>query len=86
MRFTSPSNDLTCNLAKTDSNFFDLFPAAADADAPAAPPVPPVFAPAVDDTPPDAMAAIVEEDPFVMSEPMDERVLMEDVDDFRTND
>jgi len=63
-------------LTNTDSNFFDLFP---DAAAVAA-------TPPVDAIPPDDMAAIVEEDPFVISEPMDERVLMEDVDDFRTND
>lgn len=76
----SPSSDPTCNLANTDSNFFDLFPDAAAAAAAVAP------VPAPAPAPPDAMAAIVEEDPFVMSELMDERVLMDDVDDFRTKD
>ena len=78
----SPSNYYTCNLVNTDSNFFDLFPDAAVAAATPPPPPPPVPPPVI---PPDAIAAIVDEDPFVMSELTDESVLMEDVEDFRTN-
>ena len=62
-------------MANTDSNFFDLFPNVA---AVAAIPPPPVI-------PPEAIAAIVDEDSFGRSELTDESVLIEDVEDFRTN-
>lgn len=76
LRLLTPSNNHTCSLVNRDSIFFNLFAEAAAAILP--PPPPPAVAP-------DGIADIVEELPFVIFEPTDEIVWMEDADDFRTS-